>query len=351
MRQQRIILSPISNEDSRRDFTAEFNLIYKKPLDPPMRWSGTKTSDIEDDADIFGFVLSNKFVHHKTHAIVLVYEIKAQYTNNDKPVRRHWHKKYKEKNVLMLGNVLAWFTWERYCELSVKEDGEHYKSDMPRGTQNQRINIALLNERDPEVFDLIAWNILDSSEKHKKCDPKDRFELIFKAFIKKAFPNQQFRHNKSVKTHKKTYRPDFLLTINQHVIIVEYDEKDHCTYKKKKEWKRLNAISDALDKTMIVIRFGNKNEIWENVNLFYKQLNIYMSYLINNEVPNFEGEKGIIVYVGYEKKNQRFTSDQNWEVRYINYSSELIIPPIHTDVECDSDARVQSSDNCGESCA
>ena len=51
-------------------------------------------------------------------------------------------------------------------------------------------------------------------------------------------------------------RPDVLIHLNKHSIIIEIDEEQHKLYKTNCEEARINNIQEALDRPIIIIRFN-----------------------------------------------------------------------------------------------
>ena len=71
------------------------------------------------------------------------------------------------------------------------------------------------------------------------------------------------------------YRPDILIHMGDHVVIIEIDENKHSTYNKNCEEARLNALfTDAGDLPMALVRFnpdGYKDENGARVKSCWKE--------------------------------------------------------------------------------
>lgn len=85
--------------------------------------------------------------------------------------------------------------------------------------------------------------------------------------IKESFPNFTWIQDKIIQDGCSKRRPDFLLDMGTHIIIVEVDENKHSTYECICENKRLMEISKDLNHRPIVfIRFNPDGYIDENNN-------------------------------------------------------------------------------------
>ena len=75
--------------------------------------------------------------------------------------------------------------------------------------------------------------------------------------IRERFPEFDWKHDRRVENGKSLRRPDLLLDLETHVIIVEIDENKHNTYECICENKRLMEILIDLNyKSMIMLRFN-----------------------------------------------------------------------------------------------
>jgi hypothetical protein len=124
--------------------------------------------------------------------------------------------------------------------------------------------------------------------------------------IKETFPNFTWVHDKKIKDGCSKRRPDLLVDLGSHIIIIEVDENKHTDYDCSCEHKRLMEISQDLHfRPIIFIRFNpdsyifngikikscwgingngiivikNKKEWIERINVLKEQI----SYWINNE--------------------------------------------------------------------
>jgi hypothetical protein len=83
--------------------------------------------------------------------------------------------------------------------------------------------------------------------------------------IKEQFPNFTWIHDKKIKDGCSKRRPDLLLDMGSHIIIVEIDENKHTDYDCSCEHKRLMELSQDLQHRPIVfIRFNPDNYTEQN---------------------------------------------------------------------------------------
>jgi hypothetical protein len=76
-------------------------------------------------------------------------------------------------------------------------------------------------------------------------------------YVKNNFSDKKWIFNKPIKNIQYNYRPDILLYLETHIIIIEIDEYQHVLYDEYDEDKRVLYIHDALDnKKMVFIRFN-----------------------------------------------------------------------------------------------
>ena len=92
--------------------------------------------------------------------------------------------------------------------------------------------------------------------------------------LKFEFPELNWIHDKKIKDGCSKYRPDLLLDMGTHIIIVEIDENKHTSYDCSCENKRLMSLSQDLQhRPIILIRFNPdsyKNEKGELVKSCWK---------------------------------------------------------------------------------
>lgn len=76
-------------------------------------------------------------------------------------------------------------------------------------------------------------------------------------FVKQQFPNYTWMHDKKVQDGCSKRRPDLLLDMGSHIVIIEVDENKHTDYDCSCENKRLMQLSqDVLHRPIIFIRFN-----------------------------------------------------------------------------------------------
>ena len=85
--------------------------------------------------------------------------------------------------------------------------------------------------------------------------------------IKVIFPEFTWIHDKRVEDGCSKRRPDLLLDLGSHIIIVEIDENKHSEYECSCENKRIMEISqDVYHRPIVFIRFNPDKYIDENGN-------------------------------------------------------------------------------------
>ena len=83
--------------------------------------------------------------------------------------------------------------------------------------------------------------------------------------IKEIFPEFTWVHDKRVEDGCSKRRPDLLLDLGSHIIIVEIDENKHTEYECSCENKRIMEISqDVYHRPIVFIRFNPDKYIDEN---------------------------------------------------------------------------------------
>jgi len=96
---------------------------------------------------------------------------------------------------------------------------------------------------------------LDQPKKNYKLGISGIREKTVIEYITYCFPYYNWKNNKSITTYN--FRPDLLLELDNKILIVEIDERQHSNYLGKKERKRIELISQSFgEKIVIVIRFN-----------------------------------------------------------------------------------------------
>ncbi len=100
----------------------------------------------------------------------------------------------------------------------------------------------------------------------RRCRTK---ENAVATFLKEKFPNVTWKCNKSVENGCSRRRPDLLLGMGSHIVIVEVDEHSHVGYDPTCEEKRLGEIwGDVYHRQIVFVRFntdGYKDDDGNNV--------------------------------------------------------------------------------------
>jgi hypothetical protein len=82
-------------------------------------------------------------------------------------------------------------------------------------------------------------------------------EIAVADFVRENFSKYTWRHDKKVQDGCSRYRPDLLLDMATHILIIEIDEKKHTSYDCSCENKRLMSLSQDLQhRPIVLIRFN-----------------------------------------------------------------------------------------------
>ena len=93
-------------------------------------------------------------------------------------------------------------------------------------------------------------------------------EKEVRKYITENFSSYNWMFNKIIKNNKIKYRPDILLDLETHIIIIEIDEYQHALYDEDDEEKRILDIHYSLDcRKTIVLRFNPDSYKDENGDL------------------------------------------------------------------------------------
>lgn len=119
-------------------------------------------------------------------------------------------------------------------------------------------------------------------------------EKAIREYITTNFDSYNWIFNKTIKNSKYKYRPDILLDLESHTIIIEIDEYQHALYDEDDEDRRVLDIHDALyNKKTVLLRFNPDSYRDENNNLikspwiYYRtKLQISSKSIIRNEWNN-----------------------------------------------------------------
>jgi hypothetical protein len=80
-------------------------------------------------------------------------------------------------------------------------------------------------------------------------------EMAVRDFLRKTWPDCDITHDKRVECH--ACRPDFVLDLGSHTVVVEIDENQHKSYDTSCDNKRLMSIFQGLgSRPMVMIRFN-----------------------------------------------------------------------------------------------
>ena len=109
-------------------------------------------------------------------------------------------------------------------------------------------------------------------------------------FVINKFPNYSWVADKKVKDGCSSRRPDLLLDMGSHIIIIEIDENQHINYDSTCELKRINQLSEDLGfRPVIYIRF-NPDSYIKKGNI--KEKSCWMTnkqgiFVVNSDQNNF----------------------------------------------------------------
>jgi len=80
-------------------------------------------------------------------------------------------------------------------------------------------------------------------------------EMSVRDFLNSSFPDVTVTHDKRVQCH--LFRPDFVIDMGTHTVVIEVDENQHETYDTSCDNKRLMSIFQGLgSRPMVIIRFN-----------------------------------------------------------------------------------------------
>lgn len=119
-------------------------------------------------------------------------------------------------------------------------------------------------------------------------------EHTIRDFIKNNFTEYNWIYDKQIKNSLNKYRPDILLDLNTHIIIIEVDEYQHSLYDSDQEERRILEIHDYLEnRKMILIRFNpdcyrdKNNNLIKSPWIYYKtKLKISSNKILKEEWNN-----------------------------------------------------------------
>ena len=136
-------------------------------------------------------------------------------------------------------------------------------------------------------------------------------------------------HNKKIEGGSSQYRPDALIRLLTHNIIIEIDERQHCTqnYNNIKENKRINDLfNDLNNMPLVLIRFNPDKyfdcEMNKKKSLFVKdkKTRIYKIGFINQYNIRMNKLKEIIINNIIQKPNINFIE---YKLFFDNYNPYL----------------------------
>lgn len=159
-------------------------------------------------------------------------------------------------------------------------------------------------------------------------DEKIKLNYIVKekavgTYVKNNFSQLKWIFNKPIKNIQYNYRPDILLNLETHIIIIEVDEHQHSLYDEDQEDKRVFDIHDALNnKKMVFIRF-NPDSYQDKDNNFikspwiYNKMNLQIS---SNKIIQEEWNKRLNILNNNIKNYIDNISDKNIEFIKLFYN-------------------------------
>jgi hypothetical protein len=128
-------------------------------------------------------------------------------------------------------------------------------------------------------------------ECYKNLFPESKITINYKVkektvsnFIKETFPDYNWIFDKVIKNGISKRRPDVLLELSTHYIIVEIDEEQHSEYGYISESNRIKDIRKDIDyKDVVFIRFNtdsytNSDNIIIKSPWMYNKSNVFIYY-------------------------------------------------------------------------
>jgi predicted nuclease of restriction endonuclease-like RecB superfamily len=143
-------------------------------------------------------------------------------------------------------------------------------------------------------------------------------ELSIKRFLNENIKDHTFKNDKIIKFGNLIFRPDFYLEIDNKLIIIEIDEKQHKNY--LNDTNRYNSIKkmcEEYNKNLTFIRFNpdsykngnqrikscwkkeNDKIILKNKNDWLNRLNNLLEIVCNNINENID--QSILIYLYFDK--------------------------------------------------
>ena len=138
-------------------------------------------------------------------------------------------------------------------------------------------------------------------------------EMTVVDYVKIQFPHYEWIHDKRIVDGCSKRRPDLLLDLGSHIIIIEIDEFKHDSYTTECEIKRLNDISlDVGCRQIVMIRFNPDQYIDINGKT------VTTCWAINNTTKTLQVKKSKIDEWKYRLERLRSEILQSITVSYTN---------------------------------
>jgi len=121
------------------------------------------------------------------------------------------------------------------------------------------------------------------------CNPTTKLrektkEMKLKGFLEEHYP---ILHNKAIQISGSCYNnfPDFMIYLQDKIIIIECDENAHRSYPIDCEIIRMNNLQFSLKSNVIWIRF-NPDKVKVPIKTKYTILKSYLDYYMNSDILN-----------------------------------------------------------------
>ena len=182
-------------------------------------------------------------------------EKKKQYRQENVEKIKEQNKQYRQENAVKIKEHK-----KQYRQENVEKFKQYRQENAEKIKEQQKCNTyGCDKQRNCKKYCKSCYYKLNPDFKPKRIKIKE--EELYN-FLISSFPDLEIIYNSMVKGDGccLNYRPDFLINLNKHSILVECDEFQHNYYKDTcKELTRIPYIQDILNRNLLVIRFNPDN--------------------------------------------------------------------------------------------
>jgi hypothetical protein len=142
--------------------------------------------------------------------------------------------------------------------------GDHKKHNMIDFIHKKCINVLCDKQQQIDKYCIRCFYVLFPND--ERCKRIKLKENEVKKYIKENFKNLSFIFDENIKGDGLCFniRPDILLNLHKHSIIIEIDENQHKWYNIGCDNSRTFMIQEALNRPIIFIRFNPDDYVDEN---------------------------------------------------------------------------------------